>query len=497
LQNIKTKLLKIYIPFLIVAIGSIMFYYGFRWLFDIKLGILPLKEDVLNIWIPIVLPWIPIYFWLRRRIRIVNLRGKNGDGYFFVQLLMCMVIVIPMVISQKYLEKSAYSLHEIETSFELKELQNEKYFKINQFDITATLHHFYVSRRTSGRHNEHLDVSIYIACPFNSSTYAWYGIQYDIQLRNKDSKTRKQQAFQQFLRASKRDFESYDFKDVSYFEKLGYSDDRDGFIRAIERNIPNLDGNEEIILIPKKKPFEKRYENTLAAFFGIFGVGSLIVLLFVSIPKIDKRELANFKKNKPLKDDELKDMLSYLNPLGEHKTTAILLLSNILIFIVMIFKGISIISPTAIELLEFGGNRRTEIEIHGEIWRLFTSTFIHAGFMHLGLNLFGIVLYTNFLEKILTPIKLMLAYIVCGCIASVASVIFHENTVSIGASGAIFGLSGIILAFMIFKVYPTYMRGMIWTMLLLFGGLNLLIGFITSVLFRKEELTQKASKEYP
>lgn len=517
MQNLKFKFLKIYIPFLIIAFGCILFYYGFRWLFDIKLGLLPLKEDVLNIWIPIAFIWIPVFFWLRKPIQIVNLRGKNGDGHFLTLLLMCIVIVIPTVISQKYLEKNAYSINEIATSVEFDKLPNEKYFKVDQFEVVNTLNHTYVSTRTSGKHNEHLNVSMYIACPFDKSSLAWYGVQYDLQLRNKDTEANKRQAIRRFLVNSNKDFKSYDFQDVTYFEKLSHSDNRDGFIRAIKEKIPIINGDEEIILIPKKKPFEARFGSSISAGFIIFGIGLLIILLLVMIPKIDKKELANFKKNKPPKDDDFINTLKYLNPFGAHKATAILLISNILVFIIMVLKGISVVSPTAVELLEFGGNRQPEIAIHGELWRLLTSTFIHAGFIHLALNLFGIALYNSFLEKILSPVKLLLVYVTCGCIASIASVMFHENTVSVGASGAIFGLSGIILAFIVFKIYPKHSRGMIWTLLIAYGGLNLVIGFLSAgidnaahvgglltgfiigtflSIFCKEDLVQKASKKY-
>ncbi|MFK8060807.1 MAG: rhomboid family intramembrane serine protease, partial [Polaribacter sp.] len=64
---------------------------------------------------------------------------------------------------------------------------------------------------------------------------------------------------------------------------------------------------------------------------------------------------------------------------------------------------------------------------------------------------------------------------------SLTSIYWYENTVSVGASGAIFGLYGLILAFTVFKIYPNYMRGMTWMLLGLYAGVSLLLGFLGGI----------------
>ena len=134
--------------------------------------------------------------------------------------------------------------------------------------------------------------------------------------------------------------------------------------------------------------------------------------------------------------------------------------------------------PTARELLEVGGNRRFEV-LNGEYWRLFTSMFIHDGAGHLFMNAIGIGFACSFLEDKLSIIRLIVIYIVCGLLASVASIWWYENTISIGASGAVFGLYGVMVAFMIFRIYPSHMKNIIWSVLGIFGGISLLLGLAT------------------
>jgi rhomboid protease GluP len=200
----------------------------------------------------------------------------------------------------------------------------------------------------------------------------------------------------------------------------------------------------------------------------------------VGIPKIDKKELSDFKKDKPLKEDDLKDFLEFLDPRGPNKATVILLLLNIAVFTVMIFLGLNIVSPTPKELLEIGGNRRFEV-MEGDYWRLFTSIFIHSGIMHLFMNLFGLGISASLLEGILGRAKLILSFSVCGILGSLAIIYWHENTVSVGASGAIFGLYGLILAFTVFKIYPNNIRGITWMLLVMYAGVSLLFGFFGGI----------------
>lgn len=480
MKDIAVKIKEVYLPFLLVSIGTILFYNLFRWAFDIKLGVLPLKEDLLNFWIPFALPWIPILIWLRRRNRILKVRGKRDNGHFLYQFAMAGAIAVPIIVSQNYIEKASYDLVSISSPYEAKNKTNEKYFDISSFKVAKNASLPYVTARTSGRNNDNLNFYLYMACPFENSENVWYGVEYSKRLSNRISDDKKDTEYLSFIENSEKEFDTYNFQKVKYFEKLGYSDDRDGFIEAIKEMYPNVNESEQVILVPKSDVFEDRLGNTFPWIFGSFGIGTFVLLIMVVIPKIDEKELRDFKKNKPLKEDDLKDMLVFLDPRGPHKAAAILLLLNIAVFVVMIFSGLNIVSPTPRELLEIGGNRGLEV-MNGEYWRLFTSMFIHGGLMHLFMNLLGLGLGAILLEGILGRTRLILSFMVCGILASIASVYWHENTVSVGASGAIFGLYGLILAFTVFKIYPNHMHGMTWMLLGLYAGVSLLFGFLGGI----------------
>jgi rhomboid protease GluP len=129
LNNIGIKIREVYLPFLVVSVGTILFYNLFRWTFDIKLGVLPLKQDLLNFWIPFALPWVPILIWLRRRIRVLNIRGKRDNGYFGYQFAMVTAIAVLIIVSQNYIEKASFDLVSISSPYEVKNEINEKYLE--------------------------------------------------------------------------------------------------------------------------------------------------------------------------------------------------------------------------------------------------------------------------------------------------------------------------------------------------------------------------------
>lgn len=513
MDDIKTKLREVYLPFLLVAIGTILFYNLFRWTFDNKLGMLPLKADLLNFWIPFFFPWVPVSIWLKRRVRVLNVNRKRDNGYFFYQFAMVVAIAAPTMISQNYIEKGLYELQELADVKEVIGYENEKYFDIDWFRVDEDASLPYITARTTGKNNDNLNFYLYMSCPFNEVPNVWYGVEFKKRISNLISQDKKEAEYRSFIINSEQEFKRYKFQRVRYFEKLGYSDARDGFLEAIEQASPSVDKQEQIILVPHKEDFEQRLGNTFPWIFGSFGIGAFVIFLMVAIPKINKGGLRALQKDTPLGDDDLTFVMEFFDPRGPHKVTAILLLLNALVFVVMIISGANFMSPTPQELLEIGGNRRPEV-MAGEYWRLLTAVFIHGGAMHLLMNLFGLWLGASLLEEVLGRTKLFVSYIVCGILASIASIYWHENTVSVGASGAIFGLYGVILAFTIFKIYPDYTRGNNWVLLGLYAGVSLLFGFMGGidnaahfgglisgfligwvlVLAEREELTRKAGK---
>lgn len=82
----------------------------------------------------------------------------------------------------------------------------------------------------------------------------------------------------------------------------------------------------------------------------------------------------------------------------------------------------------------------------GEWWRLFTPALVHAGFLHLAFNMYFLYLVGPLVEQLYGSARFLVLYWMTAAAASTASYLFGGPAPSVGASGAIFGLCGVLLA---------------------------------------------------
>jgi rhomboid protease GluP len=131
--------------------------------------------------------------------------------------------------------------------------------------------------------------------------------------------------------------------------------------------------------------------------------------------------------------------------------TPILLQLNVLVFFVMVVSGVSASEPSGPDLVAWGSNF-TPLTLHGQPWRLVSNIFLHAGFSHLLLNMFSLWLLGVLIEARIGGWRLLLGYFVSGIGASLTSLLYNSLGInSVGASGAIFGLYGMLLVLLLSK----------------------------------------------
>jgi membrane associated rhomboid family serine protease len=82
---------------------------------------------------------------------------------------------------------------------------------------------------------------------------------------------------------------------------------------------------------------------------------------------------------------------------------------------------------------------------NGEWWRLITAAFLHYGPLHLGLNMLALYWYGPVLEQIIGRWRYLLLYLVSGLAGSAGALYVSPNEITVGASGAIFGVLGALL----------------------------------------------------
>jgi membrane associated rhomboid family serine protease len=122
---------------------------------------------------------------------------------------------------------------------------------------------------------------------------------------------------------------------------------------------------------------------------------------------------------------------------------------NFVVFSMMLFSPGAFSDPAT--LVGWGANFGP-LTTNGEWSRLVTALFIHAGLFHVLINIGGMLQVGILLERLLGPLPIALVYFAAGAFASLENVSSHPIGVSAGASGAIFGLYGLLLASVMWSV---------------------------------------------
>ena len=116
----------------------------------------------------------------------------------------------------------------------------------------------------------------------------------------------------------------------------------------------------------------------------------------------------------------------------------------------------------------------------GEWWRLITGMFLHGGIMHLVMNMVSLYLAGIFLERVLLTKRFIVGYLLSGIAAGLISLWWHDKpVVAVGASGAIFGLYGMLSALIAFKTFDASLNKFLLILLAFTAGYSLLMGFLS------------------
>ena len=132
--------------------------------------------------------------------------------------------------------------------------------------------------------------------------------------------------------------------------------------------------------------------------------------------------------------------------ISKHKATYVLFCLNILIYLVSVIMSKNVFDIDIYTLINMGA-KVNELINHGQVWRLITSAFLHGGLMHIGFNMLALKVIGPQVEQIYGWKKYLVIYFSSAIGGSLLSYILSPQSVSVGASGAIFGLLGAMLVY--------------------------------------------------
>ncbi len=219
------------------------------------------------------------------------------------------------------------------------------------------------------------------------------------------------------------DIENYEIKARSAMDYMIYK----GCSNIILNNIIMSDRDEDFNYILQDSFYNKIALNTSRERVFGYTKGAENLATFIQSIMDKPKEKAEVKEN------------------SKHSITYILIGINIIFYILSAYLSGSIFNIDPRVLIVLGAKYNPLIQ-QGQYYRLITAMFLHGGLLHIFLNMYALKATGEIVESIYGKTKFIIIYFLSGIVSSLASYIFSDG-VSVGASGAIFGLLGACLIF--------------------------------------------------
>ncbi len=120
---------------------------------------------------------------------------------------------------------------------------------------------------------------------------------------------------------------------------------------------------------------------------------------------------------------------------------------NVGVWVANVGAGISPMQPLTTDLFRWGAISAWAVVNDHQYWRLLAGTFLHGGLLHLAMNMLGLWSAGKLLNRLYGNPQFLLVYLLSALAGASASLHFSAQTaVSVGASGAVFGILGALIA---------------------------------------------------
>jgi rhomboid protease GluP len=150
---------------------------------------------------------------------------------------------------------------------------------------------------------------------------------------------------------------------------------------------------------------------------------------------------------------------------------------NVVVFLAMAITGVDPWTPSTDSIAKWGANQGL-LTAGGQSWRLLTCAFVHVGAPHLVLNMLALWYAGFFVERLVGSGGFLVAYLLAALCGSIASLAWNPYVTSAGASAAVFGVYGVLVACLARNggSVPPTMRKRLARSALVFVLLNLALG---------------------
>jgi rhomboid protease GluP len=439
-EDIGWKLRHIFLPVLLLMLLLPPVYVLAVWLLE-EAG-LALNREMAAIWLPGALSFGLVSLLVQRNLNTLKFPAIRNIDFLYL-LFASIAVAIPVGVLNWGVHAMLAKAESVTSSASVRADDGISYYITNSICIDRERDRLYPTVRRDARSGRLEAFEAYIVAPVCNQTGApviWLGLRYSESADNRLPAAALDAAYRSFFIKSERAFEGEAFASFHYLEKLVPSDERRNFLHAVTDGYPS--DPSAVIIVPHKEVFTRQTEGATRVLLWSLSIAVPLWFAMLLIVPLDHRKLARRKTPSEMEERRAFSFLYW--PSRGNYGAAILIDLNVLVFVAMAFSGLGVVLFEPQDLLVWGASSGAMDHGWG-LFRLFTSQFVHTGLMHLANNMCGLAFACLFLVPVANNAKLIACYLISGLGGSLMSVAIHPNMISVGASGAIMGLYGILI----------------------------------------------------
>jgi membrane associated rhomboid family serine protease len=422
-----------------------------------------------------------LYIVLRPRLHLLR-RGRDDRWVTLFYLVPMMFLVFGASFVSDYLTAATGQLTALNSPAEIG-LPFTRYYTFRQayaYKPGVGVHNI---AKPTGKNNATLTMEVYAACPLFAAApdtvgpvRAWVAWHQKESMPMSLSAAEKNVRYQRFAHRCDSLFWRADLTHCVYMARATTAENRPELEVAARRSRFGTDISQApLVLVPQYTPLHTHTQKPLQLLAINIGVCWVVYLLMLMFPKISATQLLNWQQGqRPA--STWQELRPYVLPRPGYIITPLLVAVNSLIFIGLVLS-LGDVAFRASDLLARGATFGPLI-VAGQWWRLLTSGFLHGNLLHWLQNMTTLGLMGWLLERHVGAGRLLLVYLLSIAAASWLSSWWHPDTVSVGASGGIFGLFGMALALAWNRRVPAEDRGLLLILAGPLCAINLVLGWL-------------------
>ncbi len=433
------------LPFIMwTGIGMIAVLF-LRWFLEYFTGLVQINQSIWNYWIPFAVAVLIWFLVLRKRFKLFYNPKWNNNQEMLIFMGINAFMAVTIMFSEFVMEYAYLSKQEISRVEEIDVADWNTCYDIEHLAWDTNFTHAYNIAEVTGRHNDRMHYYAYFVAPLNSSGYSstmlWIGKEYHISFSNGESSSFKNRRWEEFHEESLAEFEKLEKGENEFLMPVQKSAELNHFNSAIERS-PGLKSKHHRIFEFSSKDIHQSVNKNLKVVVISILLG-LSVCFFTSLLAIsDKRGLKSCLEGKYTITPDEREIRDIILLRGDYKVMAVISYLILFMYILTSARDGNLFTIQTATNFDYGAMQKLAFS-EGEYWRLITGMFLHTGFLHIFGNLMLFVIFGLVMEPRIGHLRFLALILLSGLGAELVSYqVLDDETISLGASGIVFGLFG-------------------------------------------------------